>query len=39
MNEKTLVRYYDAEKNSFFNGGLCGRDGDWHVEYLSLIHI
>ena len=33
MNEKTLVRYYDAQKNSFFNGELCGRDGDWHVEY------
>ena len=33
MNDKTLVRYYDADKNRFLNGELSGCDGDWHVEY------
>ena len=33
MNDKTLVQYYDADKNRFLNGELSGCDGDWHVEY------
>ena len=28
MNDKTLVRYYDADKNRFLNGELSGCDGD-----------